>query len=66
MKTLKLTEKQLEQLSICFHIGYEQTLKVDDNNIDSGFIKEKDIKRKHKIMDNALRKIFKAKQKRKQ
>jgi len=66
MKTLKLTEKQLEQLSICFHIGYEQTLKVDNDDVDNGFVKEKDIKRKHKIMDNALKKIFKAKQKRKQ
>tara|TARA_R100001594_G_scaffold106055_1_gene140521 strand:- start:269 stop:460 length:192 start_codon:yes stop_codon:yes gene_type:complete len=63
MKTLKLTDKQLEQLSMCFHMGYEQTYEVDDDNLDNGFVKEKDIKRKHKIMDNVLRKISKAERK---
>ena len=63
MKTLKLTDKQLEQLSMCFHIGYNETLEVDDENLDSGFIKEKDFKRKHKIMNNVLRKITKASRK---
>ena len=63
MKTLKLTDKQLEQLWTCFHIGYSETLEVDDENLDSGFVKEKDIKRKHKIMDNVLRKMSKARRK---
>ena len=60
MKTLKLTEQQLEQLSNCFHIGYSETHEVDNQNLDNGFVKEKDIKRKHKIMDNVLKKISKA------
>jgi hypothetical protein len=59
MKTLKLTDKQFEQLYMCFHIGYEQTSEVDNDNLDSGFVKKKDIKRKHKIMNNVLRKISK-------
>ena len=63
MKTLKLTNKQLEQLSMCFHIGYEQTYEEDDDALDNGFVKEKNIKRKHKIMDNVLRKIIKARRK---
>ena len=63
MKTLKLTDKQLEQLSMCFYIGYNETLEVDDDNLHSGFIKEKDMKRKHKIMNNVLRKITKASRK---
>tara|TARA_B100001123_G_C14721363_1_gene793236 strand:+ start:460 stop:594 length:135 start_codon:yes stop_codon:yes gene_type:complete len=44
-------------------MGYEQTYEVDDDNLDNGFVKEKDIKRKHKIMDNVLRKISKAERK---
>jgi len=58
MIIIKLTKQQLKQLCSCFHIGYEQTLKVDNDDVGNGFVKEKDIKRKHKIMDNVLRKIF--------
>jgi len=59
MKTLKFTKQQLKQLHSCFHIGYHQTLEVDDDNLRNDFVKEKDINRKHKIMDNVLNKIKK-------
>ena len=58
MIIIKLTKQQLKQLRSCFHIGYDQTLEVDSNDLRNDFVKEKDIKRKHKIMDNVLRKIF--------
>ena len=59
MKTIKFTKKQMEILFSCFHIGYDQTSKNNDNNLDNGFVKEKDINREHKIMDNVLNKITK-------
>ena len=60
MKTLKFTKQQLEILFSCYLIGHTQTSANDDGDINNGFVKEKDIKRKERIMRNVSKKLVKA------
>ena len=60
MKTLKFTKQQLKVLFSCYLIGKHQTIENDNTDLNNGFVKEKDINRKDKIMNNVSKKLVKA------